>query len=98
MNVASILICGVIGLIGIIAGWLITAKKALRLLAGYDPSKVQDKEGLAKFAGRRIILLGICILLFPVAQQFGQLVILILVGVFFAIVLSTAFGSRKYEG
>ena len=97
MDMASIVICGVIGLVGIISGWLIWTKKTLRLLAGYDPSKVQDKEGLAKFAGSRICLIGVCIALFPFARHMGSVFLGILLVLFFAIVLNTAFGSRKFE-
>lgn len=97
MNMASIIVFGIIGVIGILSGWLIWAKKTLWLLAGYDPLKVEDKEGLAKFAGFRICLIGICIGLFPVAHLFGNVFLWILLGLFTIIVLNTVFGCRKFE-
>jgi hypothetical protein len=97
MDMASIIVFGVIGLIGIISGWLIWSKKTLWLLAGYDPSKVEDKEGLAKFAGLRICLIGVCIALFPLAQQFGHVFLWIILALFIGIVLNTVFGCRKFE-
>ena len=97
MDLASIIICGVIGFIGILSGWLIRVKKTLWLLAGYDPMKVKDKEGLAKFAGLRIMLLGLCILFFPIVHQLGHVFILLVLALFVGIVLSTVLGCRKYE-
>ncbi|UCE17941.1 MAG: DUF3784 domain-containing protein [Gemmatimonadota bacterium] len=97
MNMAAIVLFCVIGLIGIISGWLIWAKKTLWLLAGYDPSKVEDKEGLAKFAGLRICLIGICFAFFPAAHQLGNVFMWILLLLFLAIVLNTVLGCRKFE-
>lgn len=97
MNLAAIIIFSVIGLIGIISGWLIGVKKTLWLLAGYDPAKVKDKEGLAKFTGLRIFLIGICILSFPLAHHVGEMFMWILLVIFVGIVLNTVLGCRKYE-
>ena len=97
MDKASIVVFGIIGLIGIVSGWLIWAKKALWLLAGYDPSKVEDKEGLARFAGLRICLIGICVALFPVTRQLGKAFMWMVGVLFVAIVLNIALGSRRYE-
>src|SRR5258708_34407014 len=39
-------------------GYLIAVKKQLSLIAGYDPNRVKDKEGLAKWVGNGIMIMG----------------------------------------
>ena len=73
-------------------------KGNVELIAGYDPNKVVDKEGLAKWVGSHIILMGIFILMLPILIYFIEVPI---IGLWFLvlsiIIVSTIIGSKKFE-
>ncbi len=56
---ATIVITVFIGVTCIAFGYLIGKKQMLDMLAGYDPKKVTDKEGLATWVGANLVLMGI---------------------------------------
>lgn len=52
------IIFAVTGVIFMVLGYLIWKHKYLQLLAGYDEKKVTDKEGLAKYTGKHLLIMG----------------------------------------
>jgi len=68
------------------------------LIAGYDPDKVTDKEGLAKWAGSILIFMGVYILTLPIFVYFIQIPIvgLWVLGLLI-IVAILIIGCKKYE-
>jgi UDP-N-acetylmuramyl pentapeptide phosphotransferase/UDP-N-acetylglucosamine-1-phosphate transferase len=52
------LILAACGLLFMFLGYLVRYKKKLNIIAGYDESRVHDKNGLANWAGAAIIILG----------------------------------------
>ena len=59
------IVFGLIGLICLVLGYLIGVNKKLNLIAGYNPDKVRDKEGLARFMGIMTSVLGVVMILYP---------------------------------
>lgn len=59
------IVFGLIGLVCLVLGYLIGVKKKLNLIAGYNPDKVRDKAGLAKFMGIMTAVLGVIMILYP---------------------------------
>ncbi|WP_255335546.1 DUF3784 domain-containing protein [Methanosarcina sp. KYL-1] len=61
------------------------------LLSAYDPKKIRDKEGFAKWGGSNLMLLGVLLLLInilveqlPVLKEWvGKLILLVSIGVLF---------------
>lgn len=47
-----------LGLLLVYMGYLIKVKRMTNLIAGYDPKKVTDEEGLANWVGGKVILVG----------------------------------------
>ncbi len=56
---ATIIVTVLIGVTCVAFGYLISKKQMLDMLAGYDPKKVTDKEGLARWVGTNLVLMGI---------------------------------------
>ena len=59
------IVFGIIGLLCLVFGYLIGVKKKLTLIAGYNPDKVRDKEGLARFMGIITAIVGFVMILYP---------------------------------
>ena len=59
------IIFGLIGLLCLVFGYLIGVNKKLNLIAGYNPDKVRDKAGLARFMGVMTAILGLIVILYP---------------------------------
>lgn len=55
MALALLPVAGLFGLLG----YLIRERELLHLIAGYDPSKVSDKAGLADFFGTHMYVLAL---------------------------------------
>lgn len=71
------------------------------MLAGYDPQKVEDKEGLANWVGNNFIVLGAISLLLLLVGIYagnlnGKIFIWINVALMFALIVITAIGARRY--
>ena len=47
------------GIIIVLLAYLIGRHKMLEVLAGYEPDKISDKEGLAKWVGANLLLMGL---------------------------------------
>lgn len=59
------LIFGLVGLILIVCAYLIGVKKKVTLIAGYNPEKIKDNDGLARFAGVMSAIFGLVTILYP---------------------------------
>lgn len=59
------LVFGLAGLILFVCAYLIGVKKKVSLIAGYDPEKIGDNEGLGRFAGVMVAIFGLVVLLYP---------------------------------
>jgi hypothetical protein len=59
------LIFGLVGLMLFVFAYLIGVKKKVTLIAGYNPEKVKDEAGLARFAGVMTTIFGLVVILFP---------------------------------
>lgn len=55
MSLTMLPVAGLFGLLG----YLIREREMLHLVAGYDPSKVSDKAGLADFFGTHMYVLAL---------------------------------------
>jgi|GEM_PF-4962059 len=47
------------GLICFVIGYLVANKQMVEILGGYDPAKVADQAGLAKWVGANLFLMGV---------------------------------------
>ena len=56
-----------VGLIVIRMGYLIKDKNKPGLIAGYDPNRVKDQQGLCDFIGTNTLLVGSLVILFGAA-------------------------------
>lgn len=56
---------GLIGIITIVIAYLIGVKKKLNLIAGYNPEKTKDPDGLARFMGFWTFIVGLILVLYP---------------------------------
>ncbi len=74
----------------------------VEMVAGYEPDKVKDKEGLGRWVGSNLILMGILVFFHALTGLFlPQMTSGYLVAGFFIIVivlsLRTSFGCKKYS-
>lgn len=56
------IIFAITGAVFLTLGYLIWQHQYLQLLAGYDEKKVTDKEGLAKYTGKHLLIMGALVL------------------------------------
>ncbi len=69
----------------------------VELIAGYDPGKVTDKEGLGRWVGSNLIFIGIYSLIFAILSHFIQTFVLgIWMLGFTIIIVRLMSGERKY--
>lgn len=92
----------VMGIFLIFLGGIIRRYKMFELLAGYDPNKVLDKEGLANWTGVNLILMGcltiligILAYLLPVLNGLPYIIGFVIIILIMSI--RTAIGCKKYE-
>lgn len=91
-----------IGIFLILTGLIIWRLKIARIIAGYDPERVTDSDGMARWVGQNLILMGILIFLlalieimFPkIKNGFIISAYLIIVAGLSIVILS---GTRKYK-
>ncbi len=95
--IISIIICIWTAFITMLLGAFIY-RGNVGLIAGYDPDKVTDKEGLAKWVGSILIFIGVYVLTFPILVYFIQTPIMGLwVLGLLIIVAILIIGCKKYE-
>lgn len=92
----------VLGIFLIFLGGIIRRYKIVELLAGYEPNKVIDKEGLANWAGVNLILMGFLALSIGILAYFlpflnGLPYIICFVVIILIMSIRTAIGCNKYE-
>jgi len=90
------------GLIIFVIGVIIRRYKVVELLSVYNPKKVVDKDGLANWAGSKLILTGVMVVLIgifayvlPVSNDTFYIVALIIVSIIMTV--WTSIGYRRYE-
>ena len=83
-----------------VLAYLIGVKKRVGLVAGYDPSRVADPDGLANWVGLILFLIGIAIVLMGlgVCLFIEKTLTLILIGVALitTLVIALIVGIQKY--
>ena len=83
-----------------VLAYLIGVKKRVGLVAGYDPSRVADPDGLANWVGLILFLIGIAIVLMGlgVCLFIEKTLTLILIGVALitTLVIALIVGTQKY--
>ncbi|MHB9144798.1 MAG: DUF3784 domain-containing protein [Symbiobacteriia bacterium] len=96
-------VTALVGVTFFFLGYVIKFHGMVEMLAGYDPSKVIDKKGLANWVGGNFFLLGVVSFLTAgvgiIARGLLNVTLLVLVDVAVLLVLisRTAFGTRRYE-
>ncbi|HTH83185.1 MAG TPA: DUF3784 domain-containing protein [Mucilaginibacter sp.] len=58
------------GLLFLLLGYLIKYKKKMNLIAGYDPTQIADKDGLANWMGGVTIVMGSILMLSALALHY----------------------------
>lgn len=95
------IITGLIGIFLLLVGSLITRFNLVEVIAGYEPNKVKDKEGLARWVGGHLMVMGILGVVSGFLGYFfsGQSLYIALVYFLTIPVLAvkTALGSRRFE-
>lgn len=94
---------GFAGAVFLVLGYLVKFQGMVEMLAGYDPSKVTDRQGLAGWVGGNLFLLG---LLSFVTAAIALLIpgisparlVPIHVAALLALIARLALGTRRYEG
>lgn len=94
-------IFSLVGFICIIFGFLIGVKGRTTLIAGYDPAKVKDEQGLSRFIGIFTFIIGLFTILFPWVYGFEKTKPLLWVLYYCApviiIVLIMVIGTSRFE-
>ncbi len=90
-----------IGLLFLLIGYLVRSKQMVEIIAGYDPNKVKDEKGLAKWVGSNLLLMGLLgLLIGGLGFIFPQINTILVIGfgvVIVILAIRTAFGCKKYE-
>ncbi|MDF2674335.1 MAG: hypothetical protein K0R09_2603 [Clostridiales bacterium] len=91
-----------IGVFLILIGLIIWKLKIVRIIAGYDLEKVNDNDGLARWVGRNLVLMGMLIILletiviiFPNIKI--NLIILAYLIIVIGISIVTIVGTKRFE-
>ncbi len=90
----------VTGLVLCVLGLLVWKKQMVSIIAGYDPRKVLDPAGLARWVGRNVFLMGAAVMALALIG-FALHLISALTGIYIVVLLVgsiiTVAGSRRYE-
>ena len=92
----------IIGVFLILIGLMVWKLKVVGIIARYDSEKVIDKDGLARWVGRNLVLMGILVILLGVI---GMIVLNVepyfIIPIYMIIVLGisivTVIGTRRYQ-
>ena len=100
MNSTNVLTI-IIGFIVFFIGYLIKYQKMSEIISGLNPLKIKDKEGLGRWVGGNIILIGISGLFFGsvglvVDLNYASLLIYVYLVCLFLITLRMSQGSKRY--
>lgn len=90
------------GVILISTGWTVWSRKSVEMIAGYKAGKTRDKEGLARWVGRNVLLMGIFVAVIGLVSVWfpdvSPLYLAVLcVGIVLVISIVTVRGSRRYN-
>ena len=94
-------IFSLVGFLCIIFAFFIGVKRKTTLIAGYDPAKVKDEQGLSRFIGVLTFFIGLFTILFPWVYGFEKTKPLLWVLYYcvpiIILVLIMVIGSTKFE-
>lgn len=95
-------VTGLVGISFFFVGYLIKFQGMVEMLAGYDPSRVTDKQGLANWVGSNFFLLGVVSFFTAAVGLIARglnvtVLVLAHVAVLLALILRIALGTRRYE-
>ena len=86
----------IMGIAVVASGILMRKYQLLRVLGGYDPRKVADKQGLANWLGANLILMGLLIIVAGILKMALHLYFFIVVFIL-AVSIRTVLGAGRYE-
>lgn len=97
----TILITVFIGLTCIVFSYLIGKRQMVEILAGYNPEKVTDREGLGRWVGTNLILMGILAfvsagLMAIIPEVRGTLFLVYVLGAVPLLYLRIVLGNRRF--
>lgn len=87
------------GLVTLLLGYLIKARRMAGLIAGYDPRQVKDARGLTDWVGLNVSLIGGLVVLYgfvPMLLQAGLWMHLGFALLLLILIVRTAYGARRY--
>lgn len=88
----------IIGVFFALLGFLVFKFKMIEILAGYDEKKVIDKDGLARWTGSNLILMGIGVVVSSVICDIADInSVFFFVSIVLLIVMRIIIGNRRYE-
>ncbi len=90
----------IIGVILIVLGLIIWKYNFAEIIAGYSEEKTRDKQGLTKWVGSNLIIMGILSILISILGRWlinTPWLIFIFVIIIIVFSLRTAMGCKKYE-
>ena len=101
MGIAFSLVAIFVGLLLLAVGYLIRFQQMIEIIAGYDPDKVTDKEGLAKWVGSNLFLMGLMCLslggLGLILPELSTIQVPSFLAIIVILSVRTAIGCKKYE-
>ncbi|ACL70110.1 DUF3784 domain-containing protein [Halothermothrix orenii] len=90
----------IVGIFLSVLGLLIWKYNLVNLIAGYSEEKTRDKQGLAKWVGKNILIMGALTILISILEYLLNITMWIVVTfIIIVVVLSirTNIGCKKYE-
>lgn len=88
----------IIGSSLLLLGLLIFKFKMVEILADYDEKKVTDKNGLARWTGSNLILMGVVVIISSLVCEKADLnVVFFYIPIVILITVRIVIGNRKYE-
>lgn len=81
-------------------GGLVWKFKMVEILGSYDPRSCKDKDGLARWTGRNLLVAGGISLLFYFAdlpKTHGKFALWLYLALIIGVLVMTALGARKYS-
>ena len=99
MGIDRLIVTLTSGLFVVVLGILIKYKGMSKLIAGYDPDEVADKQGLDNFIGTNAIFVGILTMVVGIVDYTGffeDIVWIAFVVILFVLIGRMVIGSRRY--
>lgn len=92
----------IVGIFLMLIGLVVWKLKAVEIIAGYDSQKVINKDGLAKWVGGNLVLMGTLVILLGVIRMIvpnikSSFIIPAYLVVVIGLSIVTIVGARRYE-